>query len=180
MVKKFKETINRYIPTLFLGAPISHMLILYSDKINEIISMNPILFALFLIPIILLLFASIIESENDRHCIFCLFMLFVISLLIRIFMNDSSKQPLETIITIILLICLGYMVSYIICNLCSRVYRFIVKIVCDVSKWIEYNENSISKSRFISVISMLLLIIISLSNFLNDILKIVNLFINTP
>lgn len=177
MVKKFKETINRYIPTLFLGAPISHMLILYSDKINEIISMNPILFALFLIPIILLLFASIIESENDRHCIFCLFMLFVISLLIRIFMNDSSKQPLETII---LLICLGYMVSYIICNLCSRVYRFIVKIVCDVSKWIEYNENSISKSRFISVISMLLLIIISLSNLLNDILKIVNLFINTP
>lgn len=53
--KKFKETINRYIPTLFLGAPISHMLILYSDKINEIISMNPILFALFLIPIILII-----------------------------------------------------------------------------------------------------------------------------
>ena len=61
----------------------------------------------------------------------------------------------------------------------SRVYRFIVKIVCDVSKWIEYNENSISKYRFISVDSMLLLIIISLSNLLNDILKIVNLSINT-
>lgn len=104
-------------------------------------------------------------------------MLLVISLAILIFMNDSSKQPLETII---LLIFIGYMVSYIICNLCSRFYRFIVKIVCDVSKWIEYNENSISKYRFISVDSMLLFIIISLSNLLNDILKIVNLSINTP
>lgn len=104
-------------------------------------------------------------------------MLLVISLAILIFMNDSSKQSLETII---LLIFIGYMVSYIICNLCSRFYRFIVKIVCDVSKWIEYNENSISKYRFISVDSMLLFIIISLSNLLNDILKIVNLSINTP
>lgn len=103
-------------------------------------------------------------------------MLLVISLAILIFMNDSSKYPLATIIALIFL---GYMISYIICYLCSRVYRFIVKIVCDVSKWIEYNENSISKYRFISVDSMLLLIIISLSNLLNDILKIVNLSINT-
>ena len=104
-------------------------------------------------------------------------MLLVISLAILIFMNDSSKQPLETII---LLIFIGYMVSYIICNLCSRFYRFIVKIVCDFSKWIEYNENSASKSRLISAISMVLLIIISLSKLLNDIIKIINLFLNTP
>lgn len=44
MGKKFKETIHHYIPTLFLGAIIIHTLILYSDKINEIINKNPILF----------------------------------------------------------------------------------------------------------------------------------------
>lgn len=44
MGKKFKETIHRYIPTLFLGAIIIHILILYSDKINEIINRNSILF----------------------------------------------------------------------------------------------------------------------------------------
>ena len=46
MGKKFKETIHHYIPTLFLGAIIIHTLILYSDKINEIINKNPILFFL--------------------------------------------------------------------------------------------------------------------------------------
>lgn len=176
MGKKFKETIHRYIPTLFLGAPIIHILILYSDKINEIINMNPILFVLFLIPIILLLFASIIESENNGYW-FCLLMLLAISLVVRIFMNDSSNHPLATIIALIFL---GYMISYIICYLCSRVYRFIVKIVCDFPKWIEYNENSASKSRLISAVSMALLIIISLSKLLNDIIKIINLFVNTP
>ena len=139
--------------------------------------MNPILFVLFLIPIILLLFASIIQSENNGCCIVCSLMLFMISLAFRIFMNDSSKQPLETIIVLIFL---GYMVSCVICYLCSRVYRFIVKIVCDFSKWIEYNENSASKSRLISAISIALMIIISLSKLLNDIIKIINLFVNTP
>ena len=98
-------------------------------------------------------------------------MLLAISLVVRIFMNDSSKHPLATIIALIFL---GYMISYIICYLCSRVYRFIVKIVCDFSKWIEHNENSASKSRLISAVSMALLIIISLSKLLNDIIKIIN------
>lgn len=177
MGKKFKETIHRYIPTLFLGAIIIHILILYSDKINEIINRNSILFFFSLIPIVLLLFASIIESENNGCCIVYSLMLFMISLAFRIFMNDSSKHPLATIIALIFL---GYMISYIICYLCSRVYRFIVKIVCDFSKWIEYNENSASKSRLISAFSMALLIIISLSKLLNDIIKIINLFVNMP
>lgn len=177
MGKKFKETIHHYIPTLFLGAIIIHALILYSDKINEIINKNPILFVLSLIPIVLLLLSSIIEPENNGCCIVCSLMLLAISLVVRIFMNDSSKHPLSTIIVLIFL---GYMVSCVICYLCSRVYRFIVKIVCDFSKWIEYNENSASKSRLISAISMALLIIISLSKFLNDIIKIINLFLNTP
>lgn len=177
MGKKFKETIHHYIPTLFLGAIIIHILILYSDKINEIINRDPILFGFSLIPIILLLLSSIIEPENNGYCIVGSLMLFMISLAFRIFMNDSSKHPLATIIVLIFL---GYMVSHIICYLCSRVYRFIVKSVCDFSKWIEYNENSASKSRLISVASVALLIIISLSNLLNDIIKIINLFVNTP
>ena len=56
-------------------------------------------------------------------------------------------------------ICFGYMISYIICQTCVHICQYVIKIIKKISNWLSYADNSINKSKFISMVSILISIL---------------------
>ena len=113
------------------------------------------------------------ESNNKDIGKKHIFIVFLIMVGYSFFTNLLKDYPFYNALSII---CFGYMISYIICQTCVHICRYIIKIIKKISNWLSYADNSINKSKFISMISVLVSIFAVLQKFLDIILKIVSLF----
>lgn len=175
MNEKLRKNILHMLPTLFLGAPTIYILVIFSNEIISIITKYDILFIFLSIPMLLLFSCYYLLSESNNKDIGYkdILMALFISLGYLFFTNLLKDYPFFNSLSIIYL---GYMISYIICQTCVHIYRYVIKIIKKISNWLSYADNSINKSKFISMISILVSILAVLQKFLDIILKIVNLF----
>lgn len=175
MNEKLRKYILHMLPTLFLGAPIIYILVIFSNEIISIITKYDILFIFLSIPMLLLFSCYYLLSESNNKDIGYKDILMALFILLgSLFLKNSLKDyPFLNALSII---CFGYMISYIICQTCVHICRYIIKIIKKISNWLSYADNSINKSKFISMISVLVSIFAVLQKFLDIILKIVSLF----
>lgn len=175
MNEELRKNILHMLPTLFLGAPIIYILVIFSNEIISIIKKYDILFIFLSIPTLMLFFYYYLPSESNNKDIGKkhIFIVFLIMVGYSFFTNLLKDYPFYNALSII---CFGYMISYIICQTCVHICRYIIKIIKKISNWLSYADNSINKSKFISMISVLVSIFAVLQKFLDIILKIVSLF----
>lgn len=175
MNEEHRKNILHMLPTLFLGAPIIYIFVIFPNEIISIIKKYDILFIFLSIPMLMLFFYYYPPSEsNNKDNVKMHFFIAILIFLGSLFLKNSLKDyPFLNALSII---CFGYMISYIICQTCVHICRYIIKIIKNISNWLSYADNSINKSKFISMISVLISIFAVLQKFLDIIIKIVNLF----
>lgn len=175
MNEKLRKYILHMLPTLFLGAPIIYILVIFLNEIISIITKYDILFIFLSIPTLILVFSYcfLYESNNKDIGYKDIFIALFITIGYLFLTNSLKNYPF---FNALLIICFGYMISYIICQTCVHICRYIIKIIKKISNWLSYADNSINKSKFISMISVLVSIFAVLQKFLDIILKIVSLF----
>ena len=175
MNEEHRKNILHMLPTLFLGAPIIYIFVIFPNEIISIIKKYEILFIFLSIPMLMLFFYYYPPSEsNNKDNVKMHFFIAIFIPLGSLFLKNSLKDyPFWNALSII---CFGYMISYIICQTCVHICRYIIKIIKKISNWLSYADNSINKSKFISMISVLISIFAVLQKFLDIIIKIVSLF----